>query len=71
MTAEDFLDHISENGKYAFDWKEFGVLFARYHVEQALKAVDSQAEYELPEGTWDHLNDKNFILNAYPLENIK
>lgn len=71
MSAEEFLEHISENGKYTFGWKEFGIRFAKYHVEQALKAADSQAEYELPEGTWDHLKDKNFILNAYPLENIK
>ena len=45
--------------------------FAKLHVKTALKAADEKAEYELPEGTWDYLEDKNFILNAYPLENIK
>jgi hypothetical protein len=61
-TAEEFLDYISENGKYTFDWKEFGVLFAKYHVEQALKAAsESTLEYDFTEE----------ITNSYPLENIK
>jgi hypothetical protein len=61
-TAEEFLDHISENGKCTFDWKEFGVLFAKYHVEAALKAAsESTLEYDFTEE----------ITNSYPLENIR
>jgi hypothetical protein len=75
MTAEEFLEHISENGKYTFDWKEFGILFAKYHVEQALKEASQtklEANYDntgIDEERYP--NDKSLILNAYPLENIK
>ena len=49
--------------------------FAKYHVEQALKAA-SQTKLE---ANYDNTgvdeerypNDKSLILNAYPLENIK
>ena len=62
LTAEEFLEYISENGKYTFDWKEFGILFAKYHVDQALKAAQqSTLEYDFTEE----------ITNSYPLENIK
>jgi hypothetical protein len=63
MTAEEFLDHISENGKYTFDWKEFGILFARYHVEKALHAAADTVE--INDYVWKS------ILTSYPLENIK
>ena len=68
MTAEEFLEHISENGKYTFDWKEFGILFAKYHVEQALKSASENA-YVM--NHTECLIDRADILNAYPLENIK
>jgi hypothetical protein len=70
MTAEEFLEHISENGKYTFDWQEFGILFARYHVEQALKTASESAESYVIGGLASDV-DKDSILNAYPLENIK
>jgi hypothetical protein len=85
MTAEEFLDHISENGKYTFDWKEFGVLFAKYHTEQALKFASENAELYLynngfkasKQGLKEYKGmnysigiDKDSILSAYPLENI-
>ena len=60
MTAEEFLEHIEENGKYTFDWKEFGILFAKYHVINVLKKVSlTENEYQ-----------KN-LKYEYPLENIK
>ena len=62
MTAKEFLEHISENGKYTFDWEEFGVLFAKYHVDQALKAVEDKIIVRGYAGS---------IMNCYPTENIK
>lgn len=47
MTAEEFLEHISEGGKYTFDWKEFGIRFAQYHVEQALLAASKTKRIDL------------------------
>lgn len=70
-TAEEFLEHIEEGGKYTFDWKEIAIGFAKYHVEKALKAAAEQAEIE---NDWDNQKgniSKDSILNAYPLENIK
>jgi hypothetical protein len=78
MTAEEFLEHISENGKYTFDWQEFGILFAKYHVEQALKAASENATQQTIIGGYGDPNksnkiviNKSSILNAYPLEKIK
>lgn len=72
MTTEEFLEHISENGKYTFDWKEFGVLFARYHVEQALKAKVKAMTYAHEEDSSYSMNELDaFTKHAYPLENIK
>jgi hypothetical protein len=70
MTAEEFLEHIEENGKYTFDWKEFGILFAKYHVEQALKCASEEAESYVIGGLTSEV-DKESILNTYPLKNIK
>jgi len=72
-TAEEFLEHIEENGKYTFDWKEFGILFAKYHVEQALKeAVDCVNIYDYAENKdYSKFLEKDSILNCYPLTNIK
>ena len=42
-----------------------------FHVTEALRIADKKAEYEFPEATWWDIDDKDFILNAYPLENIK
>jgi len=40
--------------------------FAKMHVKKALEAADKKAEDEFGEKSWDLVNDKNFILNAYP-----
>lgn len=45
--------------------------FAKLHVEAALKSADNAVDREATEGFWDYVFDKNFIINAYPLENIK
>jgi hypothetical protein len=81
MTAEEFLEHIEENGKYTFDWKEFGILFAKYHVEQALRTASNNVKIKTTfkkksragytSSSSFETVDKKSILNAYPLENIK
>jgi len=45
--------------------------FAKLHVEAALKKADYLSEIKMPEGSWEDIDDKDFILNAYPLDNIK
>lgn len=45
--------------------------FAKLHVEAALKEADTLAAYEFSEKEWEMVFDKRFILNAYPLSNIK
>lgn len=47
------------------------ILFAQLHVRAALEAADKIAECNFPEGAWDDIEDKSFILNSYPLTNIK
>ena len=61
MTAEEFLE-IKEPNTIIVP-KEWLIEFAKYHVEQALKA--SHSNFQLPE------EEIEFTLNAYPLENIK
>ena len=59
--------------------KEAMIEFAKYHVEQALKAADNNATIdiidreEISEGSFRPIYgvDSKSILNAYPLENIK
>lgn len=65
MTAEEFL----EKQKYwdidrlaKWEVEKAMIEFAKYHVEQALKEVYEQNEEIL---------DKSFIINSYPLTNIK
>lgn len=53
--------------------EEFMIEFAKLHVEAALKEASEKAELEGDEGSiFDYISvDKDSILNAYPLENIK
>ena len=53
------------------DVKEAMIAFAKMHVEAALKAADAYAECAFPETAWENIDEKYFIMNAYPLENIK
>jgi len=71
MTTEEFLDRDDiENVYHAM--REF----AKYHVEQALKEASKKASI-IDESIGGGLNievksiDKDSILNAYSLENIK
>lgn len=50
---------------------KYGKQYTELHVKAALEAADKKLEDELPEGFWEDIDDKNFILNSYPLTNIK
>jgi hypothetical protein len=73
-TAESFYDKKDKNG-LPMSFNEKMIEFAKYHVEQALKAA-SQTKLE---ANYDNTgvdeerypNDKSLILNAYPLTLIK
>lgn len=86
-TAEQFTRQTSilhdmwDNTRGQGEWnqKEINkilVEYAKFHVEAALKAASKKASltdfaYEfLQEGAYDAI-DKESILNAYPLDNIK
>ena len=90
MTAEEFLKekgldvdnfviHDISDGGYLpqIPISKWLIEFAKYHVEQALKAASQVAETEEewsnpydPESSY-YIVNKESILNAYPLENIK
>ncbi len=74
ITAEDFLEkehpstlqsiidgdcHYEEAKSYIQDWL---IDFAKMHVELALKEASEKFEHPV---------NRNVILNAYPLDNIK
>ena len=84
ITAEELLDNIeiwdgvfvhSKNAKQAM------IEFAKLHVEEALKKASEKANTIVHKHIHDEdevdgyilidIIDKNSILNAYPLENIK
>ena len=82
-TAEDFL--IKKNyplynefgGLGMYYVKEAMIEFAKMHVQEALRlaSVEAEVEHELsnpydPNSEYQIVN-KDSILNAYPLENIK
>lgn len=86
MTAEELFNKYKEHtalteGHYDYlvdeeDFKEALVEFAKYHVEQALKEASEKANI-IDEYIGGGLNielksiDKDSIINAYSLENIK
>ena len=83
-TAEEFLENIgvktNQNGLNTYlkgDVKHAMIEFAKMHVEEALKKASKKAtiSYEYSGNTGseycDEFVNKQSILNAYPLENIK
>ena len=84
MIAEEFFDSsnmgLSNTTEYMYCQKDVvkkAIEFAKLHVEAALKTASENAEtdYELgnpfdPNSRYEIVN-KESILNAYPLENIK
>lgn len=82
-TAEEFL---KKEDIYKYSVKDLLIEFAKLHVEVALKAASKKASVEYVDLTNNEIFDytdvitddsvgadvnKNSILNAYPLENIK
>lgn len=83
MTAKEFLRNKknviglrSQASPLGSEGTEIEVMieFAQYHVTEALKAASEKAEIELDDlgilGT-HYVVNKESILTAYPLENIK
>jgi len=63
----DVIDNIEDQ-----DILDSIIEFAKYHVEQALKCASESAEIIFTgEGQEDYDIDKESILTAYPLTNIK
>lgn len=69
MTAQDFLK-IKEPNSFIIP-QEWLIEFTEYHVKLALEAAYNNAEMDLIKFTDDWEINKDSILNAYPLENIK
>jgi len=75
--AEGHYDYLVEKDSF----KEAMIEFAKLHVEEALKEASEKAktdyEYLGESGefedipVYEYFVDKDSILNAYPLENIK
>jgi uncharacterized protein Usg len=69
-TAEEFFknegDFISN-----YDVQRKAIELAQLHVEAALKAADFKAQVIISEREWEEIEQKDFILKAYPKENIK
>lgn len=69
-TAEEFLLKYVKNPDLTSNFKNIIVEFAKLHVEQALKEASEEAYVEVLDYN-DYEVNKDSILNAYPLENIK
>jgi len=82
MTTEEFLKlknypSFNNNGGLGIGYCHKAMIeFAKYHVEQALKEASENADFtdysyqSIQTGSNMEI-DKNSILNAYSLENIK
>ena len=79
-TAEEFLRNSSVTSSDSYDFlskQELMIKFAKMHVQEALRlaSVEAEVEHELsnpydPNSEYQIVN-KDSILNAYSLENIK
>lgn len=65
-TAEEFYDKSKHDSIL-----DIMVEFAKLHVEQALKEASNEALTKNVKFSNDVEVDKDSILNAYPLDNIK
>jgi len=78
ISTKEFLKDKTQFGTYGNMYKREDVSkkmieFAKLHVKAALEAASGKAELEGDEGSdFSYISvDKDSILNAYPLENIK
>jgi hypothetical protein len=63
--VDDYYEISTEGAKNAM------IEFAKYHVEKALKKAAQEAEINFEVYIDDYEINRDSILNAYPLENIK
>jgi len=78
ITAEKFqknysIEYYDEGGYQGIEEQELSKMlieFAKMHVKQALKQSSENVESYVIEGLVSEV-DRDSILNAYPLENIK
>ncbi len=70
MEAEEYLSKNYPFGCADYELKEALIDFAKIHVELALKKASEEASLTSDSDMWSNV-DKNSIINAYPLENIK
>jgi hypothetical protein len=66
-TAEEFLNDI-KNVTYSEEEKL--IIFAKLHVEAALKAAYENIEYTEVDSSVPYVVEDS-ILNSYPLDNVK
>ena len=73
QSAEEFLKNFHRQETHTLEEgvQEAMIEFTKLHVEAALKAAASDAHTKDVPYTDDVEVDKESILNAYPLENIK
>ena len=74
-TTEEFYQHAIDDKNIGDDITDLLNAYAKLHVEAALKAASNNSKVSHPY-VYEHTDfsykvDKNSILNAYPLENIK
>ena len=73
MIAEEFLKE-NYKVKVGVTIEEVMIEFAKYHVQKALEEASTVAEgvaHQYIEVAVDEEYNKEAVLNAYPLENIK
>lgn len=73
LKEDNMVDYLKDNPEEADDYSEKIIRFAKLHVEAALKAAAENAvtKYINPRINEDIDIDKDSILNAYSLTNIK
>jgi hypothetical protein len=75
-TAEEWLKHFEENAYPDTPISECMIEFAKLHVEAQLKAILKNVQmtgiaYGNDKSITDYEVDKESIINAYPLDQIK
>ena len=64
---KSYLPEITKNTPMEF----YLIEFAKLHCEEQAKVIDKAVEDAFYEDAWDSIDDKNFVLKAYPLDKIK
>lgn len=76
LKEDNMVDYLKDNPEEADDYSEKIIRFAKLHLDAQVKAICDKvsltdfAQEFLQEGADDAI-DKDSILNAYPLTNIK